>query len=303
VLPAAASHSTEAADQGLLQMTTEGTAAAEPLGVTPAAGEPSAPQLQAPATSAVLDAADAAAEGPLKAPTAQPQQQQQDGGDDVTAAVLEGPGQAAAAQEPPAEAEGAAWPQPTELCRLEGHKNDVLLLLFSPDGEGIATGSKDGHVRVSRHIHMQQPHLPARYACCKDHQVQCHCRQTKHICTLQVWRKERRRGKRPQAWVQRHTLASPPQPEEQPAAARRRRPPPVLKVNQIAWTSDNARVRPKAAVPVTAHRSVYRLVAAPQLLCCNTLRTTHLLLFAAEDKHLVKAASTTLRLPLCAEAY
>ena len=162
VLPAAASHSTEAADQGLLQMETGGTAAAEPLGMTPAAGEPSAPELQAPATSAVLGAADAAAEGPLKAATAQPQQQlQQDGGDDATAAVLGGPGQAASAQEPPAEAEGAAWPQPTELCRLEGHKNDVLLLLFSPDGEGIATGSKDGHVRVSRHVHMQQPHLPA----------------------------------------------------------------------------------------------------------------------------------------------
>lgn len=58
----------------------------------------------------------------------------------------------------------------------------------------------------------------------------------------QIWRKERKRGKRPQAWVQKHTLASPPQREEQPAAGRRRRPPPVLRVNQIAWTSDNARV-------------------------------------------------------------
>ena len=84
--------------------------------------------------------------------------------------------------------------------------------------------------------------------------MQCHCRQTKHSCMRQVWRKERKRGKRPQAWVQKHTLASPPQPEEQPAAARRRRPPPVLKVNQIAWTSDNARVRPKAAVPWTMHQ-------------------------------------------------
>lgn len=51
-------------------------------------------------------------------------------------------------------ATGAAWHQlgkrkPQELCKLEGHKNDVMLLQFSPDGKGIATGSKDGTVRVS----------------------------------------------------------------------------------------------------------------------------------------------------------
>ena len=39
--------------------------------------------------------------------------------------------------------------KPEELCRLEGHKNDVVLLQFSLDGQGIATGSKDGTVRVS----------------------------------------------------------------------------------------------------------------------------------------------------------
>lgn len=40
-------------------------------------------------------------------------------------------------------------PRPTELCRLPGHKNDVLLLQFSHDGNTFATGSRDGAVRVS----------------------------------------------------------------------------------------------------------------------------------------------------------
>lgn len=41
------------------------------------------------------------------------------------------------------------WPVPREVCRLEGHKNDVMLLMFSPDSKAIATGSKDGFLRVS----------------------------------------------------------------------------------------------------------------------------------------------------------
>lgn len=40
------------------------------------------------------------------------------------------------------------WPVPREVCRLEGHRNDVPLLMFSPDSTTIATGSKDGLVRV-----------------------------------------------------------------------------------------------------------------------------------------------------------
>ena len=40
------------------------------------------------------------------------------------------------------------WPAPREVCRLEGHKNDVMLLMFSPDSASIATGSKDGFLRV-----------------------------------------------------------------------------------------------------------------------------------------------------------
>lgn len=40
------------------------------------------------------------------------------------------------------------WPEPQEVCRLGGHVNDVLLLQFSHDGQSIATGSKDGTMRV-----------------------------------------------------------------------------------------------------------------------------------------------------------
>ena len=38
---------------------------------------------------------------------------------------------------------------PSEICRLQGHRHDVLLLQVSHDSSGIATGSKDGCVRVS----------------------------------------------------------------------------------------------------------------------------------------------------------
>ena len=48
----------------------------------------------------------------------------------------------------PAAETGASWPQPEEVCSLAGHRHDVLLLQFSHDGQGIATGSKDGSVRV-----------------------------------------------------------------------------------------------------------------------------------------------------------
>jgi WD40 repeat protein len=45
--------------------------------------------------------------------------------------------------------EAGDWPEPQETCRLGGHVNDVLLLQFSHDGHSIATGSKDGTMRVS----------------------------------------------------------------------------------------------------------------------------------------------------------
>ena len=38
---------------------------------------------------------------------------------------------------------------PSEVCRLQGHRHDVLLLQVSHDSSGIATGSKDGCVRVT----------------------------------------------------------------------------------------------------------------------------------------------------------
>lgn len=47
--------------------------------------------------------------------------------------------------------EAVDWPEPQETCRLGGHVNDVLLLQFSHDGQSIATGSKDGTMRVSTH--------------------------------------------------------------------------------------------------------------------------------------------------------
>ena len=48
-----------------------------------------------------------------------------------------------------ADLEAVDWPEPQETCRLGGHVNDVLLLQFSHDGQSIATGSKDGTMRVS----------------------------------------------------------------------------------------------------------------------------------------------------------
>lgn len=40
-------------------------------------------------------------------------------------------------------------PVPSEICRLQGHRHDVLLLQVSHDSGAVATGSKDGCVRVS----------------------------------------------------------------------------------------------------------------------------------------------------------
>jgi WD40 repeat protein len=35
------------------------------------------------------------------------------------------------------------------VCQLKGHRNDVILLQWSHCGQQLATGSKDGSVRVS----------------------------------------------------------------------------------------------------------------------------------------------------------
>lgn len=45
-------------------------------------------------------------------------------------------------------AEDAPWPVPKEVCQLKGHRNDAILLQFSHAGDRVATGSKDGSVRV-----------------------------------------------------------------------------------------------------------------------------------------------------------
>lgn len=45
--------------------------------------------------------------------------------------------------------EAADWPEAQEVCRLGGHVNDVVLLQFSHDGQSVATGSKDGTMRVT----------------------------------------------------------------------------------------------------------------------------------------------------------
>ena len=43
------------------------------------------------------------------------------------------------------------WAQPQEVCRLTGHAGPVMMLQFSHDGAGLATGSKDGSLQVSSH--------------------------------------------------------------------------------------------------------------------------------------------------------
>jgi len=65
--------------------------------------------------------------------------------------VAGAPGGAAAGARPPAAdaaALAAECPAPVALRQLSGHRHDVLLLLFSHDGGGFATGSRDGTVRV-----------------------------------------------------------------------------------------------------------------------------------------------------------
>jgi hypothetical protein len=42
----------------------------------------------------------------------------------------------------------ADWPQPVEVARLEGHKRDINFMLFDAEGHRVATGAKDGQVKV-----------------------------------------------------------------------------------------------------------------------------------------------------------
>ncbi|KAK9829398.1 hypothetical protein WJX72_005590 [[Myrmecia] bisecta] len=98
------------------------------------------------------------------------------------------------------------WPRPQELCKLQGHRNDVLLLQFSHDGEGIATGSKDGCV--------------------------------------QLWRRRKRKGKVLNLWELHHTLAcsNDEDAEAVRTARRRKRAPPTPSINQVAWSTDDSKI-------------------------------------------------------------
>ena len=63
--------------------------------------------------------------------------------------------------------EAGDWPEPQETCRLGGHVNDVLLLQFSHDGHSIATGSKDGTMRVRPPPPVPALHLASSCAHCR----------------------------------------------------------------------------------------------------------------------------------------
>ena len=67
------------------------------------------------------------------------------------------------------------WPEPQEVCRLGGHVNDVLLLQFSHDGQSIATGSKDGTMRVRLHCTASHHVVPCCMLACQCLLV-CTCR-------------------------------------------------------------------------------------------------------------------------------
>ena len=97
----------------------------------------------------------------------------------------------------------AASPPPVELVRLEGHTAAVHLLRLSRSGGALATGSKDG--------------------------------------TLRLWRRPTRAGRLRAMWVA--TLAFTTDPVEDHALAvearRWRRDPPPRIIRQLAWTCDD----------------------------------------------------------------
>ncbi|KAL0024726.1 hypothetical protein WJX77_011758 [Trebouxia sp. C0004] len=97
--------------------------------------------------------------------------------------------------------EAGDWPEPQETCRLGGHVNDVLLLQFSHDGHSIATGSKDG--------------------------------------TMRIWQRMRRRNKLLNNWENKHALKCELDDAVVRKAKQKRRAPPVPSVNQLAWSHDD----------------------------------------------------------------
>ncbi|KAK9840988.1 hypothetical protein WJX81_004207 [Elliptochloris bilobata] len=132
------------------------------------------------------------------------------------------PGASAALRHAPASASEAPLlvtecSPPAPLVRLGGHRHDVLLLLFSHDGAGFATGSKDGTVRVWRQAQQRaRPRSAAAKPCAEP--------------LLGSWGV---------AWV----AACPPvQDADAATARRRRRAPPEPSISQVAWTTDDAHV-------------------------------------------------------------
>ena len=101
-------------------------------------------------------------------------------------------------------APGETWPMPQELCRLQGHSNDVILLQFSKSGERLATGSRDGTVRI--------------------------------------WKKPRKWRKKKAHWEQEVCITCPPDEEVIKAARARRRPPPAPCIDQISWAADDSKL-------------------------------------------------------------
>ena len=118
------------------------SAGAQPttMGSTPG---PSAAHGEQPASAAAAPAPERNVEGQAPAAEGLPRVV---AGAEVSALLGQGLSRVTAGAEASALAAECAAPVP--LCRLGGHRHDVLLLLFSHDGAGFATGSKDGTVRV-----------------------------------------------------------------------------------------------------------------------------------------------------------
>ena len=96
------------------------------------------------------------------------------------------------------------WPDISELCRLQGHRNNVILLQFSHNGTRIATGSKDGTVRI--------------------------------------WKQPRKYKKKQAHWDQELCLACLPDEEAIKLARQRRRPIPAPCIDQISWSCDDQKL-------------------------------------------------------------
>ena len=162
--------------------------------------------------------------------------------------------------------------EPSELCKLQGHRHDVLLLQVSHDSMAIATGSKDGCVRVSSvigsshgaeslsHFHlcgcistcmMAPAAIMSLYLsrCRGLHSVDIARTEvltgsqavTVGLPACQIWRRQVRGRVVGNMWASSLVLSCPIDDEAAAAARRRRRAPPNPSINQVAWTTDDAK--------------------------------------------------------------